>query len=87
MDIFVARQPIFDVNQNVYGYELLYRSGIVNEYEGTDGSQASLSVIRNAFLMLGPAGACQAKESIYKFYARPPGGRSSSQSSSGSDSG
>ncbi len=55
MDVFVARQPIFDSHQNVYGYELLYRSGSSNAYQGTDGSQASLSVIRNAFLMLGPA--------------------------------
>ena len=54
MDVFVARQPIFDTHQHVYGYELLYRSGLTNAYEGTDGSQASLSVIRNAFLMLGP---------------------------------
>jgi len=53
MDIFVARQPIFDARQSVYGYELLYRSGSGNAYTATDGNQASLSVIRNTFLMLG----------------------------------
>ena len=53
MDIYVARQPIFDRNQKVIGYELLYRSGLTNSYDGTDGTEASLAVIRNTFLFLG----------------------------------
>lgn len=53
MDIYVARQAIFDKEQRVFGYELLYRSGLTNHYDGTDGTEASLSVIRNAFLFLG----------------------------------
>lgn len=53
MDIFVARQPIFDRRQRVFGYELLYRSGMTNKYDGTDGTEASLAVIRNTFLFLG----------------------------------
>ena len=67
MDIFVARQPIFDKHQHVYGYELLYRSGTVNAYEGTDGNQASLSVIRNAFLMLGPQNLTGRKKAFINF--------------------
>lgn len=53
MDIFVARQPIFDRKQKVFGYELLYRSGMTNKYDGSDGTEASLAVIRNTFLFLG----------------------------------
>ena len=53
MDIYVARQPIFQRNQKVFGYELLYRQGLTNSYDGVDGTQASLAVIRNAFLFLG----------------------------------
>lgn len=53
MDIFVARQPIFDRRQRVFGYELLYRSGMTNKYDGTDGTEASLAVIRNTLLFLG----------------------------------
>lgn len=53
MDIYVARQAIFDKEQKVFGYELLYRSGLTNHYDGADGTEASLSVIRNAFLFLG----------------------------------
>jgi len=54
MDIYVARQPIFDTRKRVIGYELLHRSGpSVNNYPGGDGTQASLAVIRSAFLFLG----------------------------------
>ena len=53
MDICVARQPIFDRKQKVVGYELLYRSGMVNGYDATDGTEASLAVIGNTFLFLG----------------------------------
>ena len=53
MDIYVARQPIFNRRQKVIGYELLYRSGLTNSYGGTDGTEASLSVIGNTFLFLG----------------------------------
>jgi c-di-GMP-related signal transduction protein len=67
VDVFVARQPIFDAHQNVYGYELLYRSGSSNVYEGTDGSQASLAVIRNAFLMLGPQTLTGRKKAFINF--------------------
>ena len=53
MDIYVARQPIFNRSQKVIGYELLYRSGLTNSYDGTDGTEASLAVIRNTFLYMG----------------------------------
>ena len=54
MDIYVARQPIFDTRKRVVGYELLHRSGLsANNYPGGDGTQASLAVIRSAFLFLG----------------------------------
>ena len=33
-ETFVARQPILDRSQNVYAYELLYRSGWNNSYDG-----------------------------------------------------
>lgn len=52
MDVYVARQPIFDRNMNVYGYELLYRRSEKNVYEGTDDNQATASVIENAFLAM-----------------------------------
>jgi EAL and modified HD-GYP domain-containing signal transduction protein len=53
MEVFVARQAILDVNQSVYGYELLYRSGSQNLYTGVNGDEASLSVIKNVLLVIG----------------------------------
>ena len=51
--VFVARQPIFDSEQKLFGYELLYRNSINNSYDGTDGTSATLAVVRRAFLILG----------------------------------
>lgn len=50
---FIARQPIFDVNQKVYAYELLFRSGLHNYFDCDDVDHASTSVIANGFLLFG----------------------------------
>lgn len=52
MDVYVARQPIFDRQMNTVGYELLYRRSENNYYEGIDDSQATADVIHNAFLVM-----------------------------------
>lgn len=54
MNIFIARQPVFDRNLNVVAYELLYRSGQVNSAQGMlDPNQASKEVLVNAFSEIG----------------------------------
>jgi len=53
MEVFIARQPIFDAKQALYGYELLYRSSGENFFTEVDGDEASLSVIRNVLLVIG----------------------------------
>lgn len=53
MDVFMARQPIFDLNNNVYAYELLYRSnGNKNEYTGISGDESTANVFSNTFFGL-----------------------------------
>lgn len=52
-NIFVARQPIFDANTNVYAYELLFRTGETGGANVTDGNAASSQVMINAFLEIG----------------------------------
>ena len=52
-ETFVARQPILDRSQSVYGYELLYRSGWNNSYDGLSSTQATTDVILNALLHIG----------------------------------
>ena len=67
MDVFIARQPIFDTKQSVYGYELLYRSGVENVYSEADGDKASFSVIGNTLLVIGPQQISQGKRIFVNF--------------------
>ena len=53
MDIFLARQPIFDKDMQVFAYEILYRSGQVNSFDSTDGDKASANVMLNSFQNFG----------------------------------
>lgn len=52
MDIFVARQPIFDRNRQVVAYELLYRSG---RLQGVGGDPESIArkMVNNTMLGFG----------------------------------
>ncbi len=67
MDVFIARQPIFDTKQNVFGYELLYRAGKENVYSAVDGDKASLSVIGNALLVIGSHQVSEGKRAFVNF--------------------
>lgn len=53
MDIFVARQPILDRKQNVFGYELLFRSGPENFFSHSDVDEASSRVISDSLHVFG----------------------------------
>jgi len=45
MDIFLARQPIFDSNEEVCAYELLFRSGLENLFSHANPTEATAQVI------------------------------------------
>jgi len=51
--IFVARQPIFQRDLSLYGYELLFRSDPSGVFDCADATQATLRLISNSFLSLG----------------------------------
>ncbi len=54
MQTFVARQPIFTRELEVIAYELLFRQGLEQQaFAGTDGTQASSSVLSDSFLSIG----------------------------------
>jgi c-di-GMP-related signal transduction protein len=53
MDIYIARQPIFNKNMSLFGYELLYRRSSNNYYEGEDHSAATADLVHNTFLVMG----------------------------------
>jgi c-di-GMP-related signal transduction protein len=53
LESFIARQPIFDTQQKVYGYELLFRSGIENVFRSSDPDQATSKVLTDSFSLFG----------------------------------
>ena len=53
MDVFVARQAIFDRRLKVYGYELLFRSRLDSNSAESADTAASLQVITNSFFSIG----------------------------------
>ncbi|MBM7867160.1 HDOD domain-containing protein [Heliobacterium gestii] len=53
MQIFLARQPIYNGSHDIVAYELLFRSGIENVYKHADGDYATKGVISDAFSLIG----------------------------------
>ncbi len=49
MDVFVARQPIFTAQRKIFGYELLFRSGLENVFPDIDGDTATSNLLSNIF--------------------------------------
>lgn len=52
-EVFVARQPIFDRDLNVAGYELLFRGGHATAALVSDSEGATASVVLNSFTEIG----------------------------------
>jgi EAL and modified HD-GYP domain-containing signal transduction protein len=68
MNVFVARQPIFNRGGNTAGYELLYRDGAKNCFpEGVDANAATSRLILNTHLNLGLNTFTQGKTALINF--------------------
>ena len=68
MDVFVARQPIFDRLTDVQAYELLYRSASSqSSYDGTDGDEATTQVLANSLLSIGLESLLCGKKAFVNF--------------------
>ncbi|MFT8871611.1 MAG: HDOD domain-containing protein [Sporolactobacillus sp.] len=52
LDIYVARQPIYDRHYHAFGYELLYRKSEKNYYEGVDDTIATATLLANSVLVM-----------------------------------
>jgi c-di-GMP-related signal transduction protein len=48
---FIARQPILTREEQIFGYELLFRDGIENYFRATDPDEASRSTLDSSILM------------------------------------
>ncbi|MCB2214495.1 EAL and HDOD domain-containing protein [Desulfofustis glycolicus] len=53
MDVFVARQPIFTRKKKLFGYELLFRSGMNNAFPELDGDVATSNLLSSSFFSVG----------------------------------
>ncbi|MDJ0842003.1 MAG: HDOD domain-containing protein [Acidobacteriota bacterium] len=53
MDVFIARQPIFDRKRDVFGYELLFRSGLQNYFDHFDADKAASQMIGDSAIFFG----------------------------------
>ncbi len=53
MDVFVARQPIFDRHKHIHAYELLFRTGMSNAFPDLDGETATSSLLSSSFFTIG----------------------------------
>lgn len=69
MQVFVARQPIFDRRQHIFAYELLFRQGQDNYYSAADGDQATSQVIVNSFWLIGLPTLTGGKRAFINFTA------------------
>ncbi|MEW6219243.1 MAG: HDOD domain-containing protein [Thermodesulfobacteriota bacterium] len=66
-NIFIARQPIFRRDKALFGYELLFRSGLENFFAGADGEAATSKVITNSFLLIGIKNLTEGKKAFINF--------------------
>ena len=53
MDIYVARQPVFTADKEIFAYELLFRLGFENVFPDVDGDTATSKVLTNTFFSFG----------------------------------
>jgi c-di-GMP-related signal transduction protein len=67
MDVFIARQPILDLNCNVYGYEILYRDSEVNQFSESDAEYASGNTLTRCFIDFGISELTNGKKAFINF--------------------
>jgi EAL and modified HD-GYP domain-containing signal transduction protein len=67
MNLFLARQPIFDLKQKVMGYELLFRNGIDQVFLESDGEYASVAVINHNFFSVNASEITGGKMAFINF--------------------
>ncbi len=67
MDVFVARQPIFDCNKKIFAYELLFRTGQSNVFPDIDGETATTSLLSSSFFTVGIDKIAAGKKAFINF--------------------
>lgn len=66
-EVLLARQAILDPRQQVYGYELLYRSAGAEAFDGADAERATGTVLANLLCSLGIENVTGGKPAFINF--------------------
>ncbi|GLC88594.1 EAL and HDOD domain-containing protein [Lysinibacillus piscis] len=53
VEVFVGRQPIFNLDEQIEAYELLYRNKDANVFPMVDSDMATIEVLVNSFVTMG----------------------------------
>lgn len=68
MDVFLARQPIFNRRLQVVAYEILYRNSYTNEFDvSVGGEEATLAVISDLLVHFGVETILRGKRAFINF--------------------
>lgn len=67
LEIFLGRQPIFNLDEEIVAYELLYRSETKNSFTQIDSDTATMNVISNAFINMDFEEVTNGKPSFINF--------------------
>lgn len=68
MDVYVARQAIFNIDREVIAYELLFRNNNnINKFVSVENLNPTLDVIRNSFSVLGLEKVTEGKRAFINF--------------------
>lgn len=68
MDIFVARQPIFNRENKIFAYELLYRNSLENFFDpSVNSSKATAILITNSYINIGMENLIEDKIAFINF--------------------
>ncbi|MGN7477918.1 EAL and HDOD domain-containing protein [Solibacillus silvestris] len=67
MEVFIGRQPIFNIQEEIVAYELLYRNNNVNNFPQVDSDTATIDLLINSFLSIGIQEVTYGKPSFINF--------------------
>jgi EAL and modified HD-GYP domain-containing signal transduction protein len=68
LDIYLARQPIFDRKKRLFAYEILYRGDLTNVFPDTiDGEVATSTVLAHFLFNMGLEGITGGKKALINF--------------------
>lgn len=67
MNVYLARQPIFNKKKEVVAYELLFRSTDKNAFDNSDSTDATLQVVKNSFSLFSTDSLVGDKKAFLNF--------------------